>query len=248
MRFFILLFLAFLLACDSSISTNPIPKESSQLIIAIAENYDTTVVKLFTFSKNESNQWTREMYNIPAVLGETGLAWGKGLHTNPPADAPLKKEGDGKSPAGVFLVGRAFGFKSPDSVDFSYPYIHVTETVECIDDSYSKYYNRIVNSDTVDNKDWTRSEEMANVLVQYEWGIEIEHNKNPHKAGDGSCIFLHIWGGADVPTIGCTAIRKKDLLEIIHWLDKDKTPLYVALTTKDYLRLKNAWQLPDLDL
>jgi len=46
----------------------------------------------------------------PRELGRAGLAWGLGLHGNPPFPGPIKREGDGRSPAGAFELSSAFGY------------------------------------------------------------------------------------------------------------------------------------------
>ncbi len=42
----------------------------------------------------------------------------------------------------------------------------------CIDDSNSKYYNHIVNSKQISDKDWRSAENMLEILF-YEYGIEV---------------------------------------------------------------------------
>src|SRR5262249_47021952 len=39
--------------------------------------------------------------------------------------------------------------------------------------------------------------------------------------GAGSCIFLHVWRDAASPTVGCTAMAKPALAELLAWLDPD---------------------------
>ena len=45
---------------------------------------------------------------MPITIGRAGAAWGIGLH--PQQLGPRKKEGDGRSPAGVFRIGDTEGF------------------------------------------------------------------------------------------------------------------------------------------
>ena len=47
------------------------------------------------------------------MFGKNGLAWGKGIADNlDQRDGPVKHEGDGKAPAGIFKLGTAFGYDS----------------------------------------------------------------------------------------------------------------------------------------
>jgi D-alanyl-D-alanine dipeptidase len=64
--------------------------------------------------------------------------------------------------------------------------------------------------------------------------------------GRGSCIFLHIWTGADSHTAGCTAFDEGKLRDVIVWLDPKRQPLLVQLTAQDYSALRSDWKLPAL--
>ena len=81
---------------------------------------------------------------IPAVVGRNGLAWGRGIHLEPPAGGPQKREGDGKAPAGIFRLGIAFGYGPGDSAPWiRLPYQQMTERIKCVDDVASPFYNHI---------------------------------------------------------------------------------------------------------
>ena len=59
-------------------------------------------------------------------------------------------------------------------------------------------------------------------------GAVIAHNpQNLH--GRGSCIFMHLWQGENVPTSGCTAMSEENLRSILMWLDPAKDPRLVQL-------------------
>ena len=56
---------------------------------------------------------------------------------------PQKAEGDGRSPAGVFPLGRGFGFAPASEASWlKLPYLPVVEGIECVDDSASTVYNQ----------------------------------------------------------------------------------------------------------
>ncbi len=156
--------------------------------------------------------WRKVGPEIPVVVGRTGIA-----------HAGAKKEGDGKSPAGIYPIGTAFGYAP--SADFRIPYRQLRDTTECVDDAASKFYNEVVDRDQVPAADWKSSEKMRSV-GEYVWGVVVNYN-TPPVAGKGSCIFLHVWGGPNSTTAGCTAMREEDLLTVLRWLDPAKNPKLV---------------------
>ena len=69
------------------------------------------------------------------------------------AGDPAKHEGDGRSPAGVFPIGAAFGFEEEKPEWLRLPYLPLNDATECVDDAGSSYYNAVV--DRV-KPDWNR--------------------------------------------------------------------------------------------
>lgn len=116
----------------------------------------------------------------------------------PRAGDQAKREGDGKSPAGVFALSSAFGYAPQPLRGSRMPYLNLTSSTECVDDVHSKYYNRIVDRSLV-TPDWNSSEHMRDAGESYRWGIIVDHNRivagdnNPPEPAGGSCVFLHIW-------------------------------------------------------
>jgi D-alanyl-D-alanine dipeptidase len=192
---------------------------------------------------------------IPIVVGEKGLAWGIGLIDDRRVRAagdPIKKEGDGKSPAGIFALGTAFGYASHPLPGLKMPYLNLSPSIECVDDVRSKYYNRIVDRSVV-APDWDSSEKMRNTGESYRWGIVIDHNgivterdSSRPVPGGGSCVFLHIWRSHDKGTAGCTAMSQAELETLLTWLDPARKPLLVQLPQPAYQRLSHRWMLPEL--
>jgi hypothetical protein len=193
---------------------------------------------------------------ISIVVGRNGLAWGIGVVPTDdaqvrPASDPVKREGDGRAPAGVFALGTAFGYASEPLQGLKMPYLNLTLSIECVDDPGSKHYNRIVDRSVV-APDWNSSEHMRNAGESYRWGVVINHNgtvagdTNPPKPGGGSCVFLHIWYGHDQGTAGCTAMSQADLETLLTWLDPARKPLLVQLPESTYERLIDRWMLPKL--
>lgn len=206
-----------------------IPKSEADYVIVLTENNNSTKGNLYFLKKNESQKTTIIYRDIPVVIGINGSAWGKGLQPDKWNIGTLKKEGDGKSPKGIFKTARAFGYHSMHGIQI--PFIESNEKCFCIDDLNSFYYNQIINIDSV-NVDWKSHEKMKRNDALYEIGLEIDYNKDPVIKGNGSCIFLHIWRNEKSGTAGCTAMQKENLINIISQL-KNEIPCYYVLMNKN---------------
>lgn len=225
---------------------SPIPGTSAQMILVLSESFDATTGWLRRFERMPGSvDWVPVGPVTPITLGRNGLGLGIGLHEIDPGEMPVKREGDGKSPAGVFRLSSAFGYSPLEQLDeLEIPYTHVTELLECVDDVNSGYYNQLVMRDAVDEVDWESSEQMLMPGIWYEKGIVVDHNSSPVRQGAGSCIFLHNWSGPEDATAGCTAMAPPALTEIVYWLDSDADPVLVQLTESLYGEYQRAWGLP----
>jgi len=214
------------------------PKElfgnSTQLIIVTTFDWDATKGSL-TVHERSNGTWIQLGDAVPVVVGRTGLAWGSGLALPLLREGPVKKEGDGKAPAGLFALTEIFGYAAQPS-NMQMPYITATPTVECVDDVASAHYNTIVDTRDVP-KSWTSSENMLRDDDLYREGVVVAHNSNPPVSGRGSCIFLHLWNGPDSTTAGCTAMSGENLAHLTRWLDANRHPLLLQLTQSQFDQL-----------
>lgn len=213
---------------------------SHQLIVVTTKNW-TDIQGTAQRYERQGNTFRKYEAPFPVVVGKNGLAWGKGLGSVEQREGPVKREGDGKAPAGVFKLGRAFGYDS--SADTKLPYLALTSTIECVDDSRSARYNELVDGATV-SKDWDSSERMRRDDDMYRKGIFIEHN-TPASPASGSCIFFHIWRGPTSPTLGCTAMDQADISRLFNWLDPRQSPLLIQMPEVEYEHLREGLNLPE---
>ena len=220
--------------------------DSRQLVLVICDTWDATRAELQCYARTKIGQrWTPIGERIPVSLGRTGLAWGRGLQGDPPLAGPLKREGDGKAPAGIFELPLAFGYAPKgQAADIKLPYLPLTAGVVGVDDPQSTHYNQIVQVDQVRNKDWDSAEIMRRSDDLYEWGVIVNHNPSPAVPGAGSCMFLHVWRGPDTPTAGCTAMSRAQMVRLATWLDPSAKPLLVQLPRPAYRQLAAPWGLP----
>lgn len=223
----------------------PETRRCRQFIVVTTRDWTTVAARVLFFERADAGSpWKLAAPACDAVVGRKGLAWGIGLHGSAPAGAPVKQEGDDRAPAGVFGLEEIFGYAAPAAAGITaFPYRQLTASSEGIDDSRSRYYNRIVDASRIKARDWTISEIMTRPRESYRWGVVVEHNWG-QIPGRGSCIFLHTWLGPGRGTSGCTAMSRKDLLAIIRKLDSSKLPLLVQLPAGEYEKLKAGWGLP----
>lgn len=112
---------------DILINSYQIINSSEQAIIIINSVENPEYVKLFSVEKKDGI-WRHKFSEVRATIGKNGFA-----------DIGMKKEGDGKTPSGVFKLGLAFGYEK--SIDTKIPYRQSTENDFWIDDVGSEKYN-----------------------------------------------------------------------------------------------------------
>lgn len=253
---FSLLFLLFLsvnLFAQVKTVPTPTPKipfsESLQAVVVTTKDWTATSGTAQVFErKNKNSKWKKTDESFAVVIGKNGMVWGAGGLNNLPSDTQmilLKKEGDGKSPAGIFPLTSAFG--TSEKVDFiKFPYTRIEEYTECVDDAKSIHYNKIVNRMQVGDFDWKSSEKMLEIGAEYDLGIFVGYNSNPIIKGNGSCIFLHIWKNETETTLGCTAMARENMEKLLKILELAKNPVLIQLPTESYKQFQKSWKLPKL--
>lgn len=200
--------------------------DSKQLLVVTTKNWSVSSGSMQRYER-DNNNWHKVGKAIDIELGRNGLGWGIGLHMIPKDAKIIKKEGDGKAPAGIFRLNQAFGY-APFSIE--YPYEVYKETDHCVDDVNSKFYNKIVDSTKIE-RDYKSHEYMKFPKNYYKYGIVVDHNGIREgvksKTGAGSCIFIHI---KDIPTAGCTVMSESEIQEVLQWLDPKAKPLLLQGT------------------
>lgn len=222
----------------------PTPLDGArQMVLVVTPGWDSTAGTLRRFEReSDGKAWRPVGAVVPIVVGRTGVAWDDS-QVRAEAGEPVKREGDGRSPAGAFALDTAFGFDVRQIVSWvRLPYVQLRTTTECVDDSRSVHYNTIVNRDSVPRVDWTSSERMREI-EQYAYGVHVAYNAPPRPTR-GSCIFLHIWAGPASVTAGCTAMDAQALREVMGWIDPQRRPMLVQLPANAAARLREQWRLP----
>ncbi len=244
-----ILFLA--VCCLAQVKTPDAPQKkvpferSLQAVVVTTNDWDSVNGTAAIFARKDAkSDWKQDGESFPVVVGANGLAWGEMLSADMDM-AKIKQEGDGNAPAGLFPLTAAFGVGSkPNAVEL--PYTKLDQYTECVDDSNSSFYNRIVNRMQVGNFDWKSSEKMLAIGDQYALGMFVAYNSFPVEKGRGSCIFLHIWKDAKSGTAGCTAMERRNLERIVAWVQPAKNPYLVQMPKEIYNKRQRSLKLPKL--
>ncbi|HEY7513879.1 MAG TPA: hypothetical protein VIC87_05350, partial [Vicinamibacteria bacterium] len=123
---------------------SPIPAESRQMILSVSESWSATTARVRLYERSSGAPWKAVGEATTASLGRAGLAWGRGLHGEDVVGT-RKKEGDGKSPAGIFELRLATGYARGAPPGTRLSYREATPTLRCVDDVKSRYYNKLVD-------------------------------------------------------------------------------------------------------
>jgi D-alanyl-D-alanine dipeptidase len=216
--------------------TGSIPDACGQVVLVVAPNWTSTTGVLQRYSRDQASApWKPAGGPIPVLLGKGGLAWGLGLQPASNADAPQKREGDSRAPAGIFDLGPVFGQASRDELPWlRMPYQQLSPSTVGVDDPASRNYNHLVNREAIPAPDWHSCEKMWKVS-DYEFGVVVGNNPEC-RPGAGSCIFFHLWLRNRDGTAGCTALHRADFIDLLRWLDSTRRPLLIQLPAAEVPR------------
>jgi D-alanyl-D-alanine dipeptidase len=211
---------------------------SQQLLLVTTSDWNAMKGMLQRYQRSSlKEKWRAVGKPVPVVIGEHGMAWGVNSASQYSKQL-YKKEGDLRTPAGVFAIGSAFGFAPDPVIKSKIPYLAIKDSVVCVDDVNSRYYNQVIDKAGVAHPDWNSSEAMRQI-PPYELGAIISYNSEKPVSGAGSCIFMHIWRNADTGTSGCVAMSEEDLKQVLAWLNHGKKPVIALFTKEEYQRYIN---------
>ncbi len=135
----------------------------------------------------------------PATIGRAGMGWSQFFLKLARRGEPLKVEGDKRTPAGIYPIGRSFGVLASSRPD----YLHVTPDTICVNDVSSPAYNTIASRARVGPA--VHAENMSRILPMYRRGLLVDYPTDARKQA-GSCIFIHVWRSPTTGTAGCVAM------------------------------------------
>lgn len=174
----------------------PVAKETSQIVVVAGVGHTTAWVSMH--EKDLNGNWNMVM-TTPGYIGKYGL--GK------------EREGDVKTPVGVFNFNAAFGI-APDP-GCAIPYRQVDDNIYWSGDPRpGMKYNEMVDIRELPDLDQGASEHIVDYNVHYVYVLNIGYNA-ANIPGKGSALFLHCLGPAKPYTGGCVAIPQDKMLFVM---------------------------------
>ena len=129
--------------------------------------------------------------------------------------AKRKKEGDKKTPAGLFSLGKVYYRKDKiRNLKTKLKKIVIKKKMAWCDDPNNKFYNKLTFTNDKSKEKLYRKDNLYNIIVI------INYNIKPIIKNKGSAIFIHLARKNYSGTMGCIGLKKKDLLDILKTVKK----------------------------
>lgn len=149
------------------------------------------------------------------MVGRKGVGWSRTFRDLASNNEPVKVEGDNRSPAGIYRVGRPFGFAASSLVD----YLRLDPDSVCVEDPASPAYNKFVSRRAVGR---LVSKEGMRATPLYRRGLVVDYPTDAaNKAG--SCIFIHIWKKPGSGTSGCVTMPENRVAALQSFANRHAT-------------------------
>ncbi len=128
-----------------------------------------------------------------------------------------KREGDNVTPTGTFKIVKIY-YRSDriKKIYSKFKAIEITKNMGWCDDPNSKYYNQLINLPSRYSH-----EKLFKVKNIYDIIVVLNYNMKPIIKNKGSAIFIHIAKKNYLPTQGCIALKKNDLLKLLSKIRKN---------------------------
>lgn len=199
---------------------------ATRLIIVTVPNMTSVQATLHTFERRSPADaaWLRAGPPEPAVVGNAGIGWSEDYNYLGKKDEPVKHEGDGRTPAGIFRVAGPFGFES--STLGRYTRLAQGDSF-CVADPASSLYGRIVNKRLA--KLVKTSEDMS-ATPGLKRGLIVDY---PARRGAkaGSCVFVQVWGGDHAGTNARIGMPEERVTVLQKWSNQGFTA--IAIVSED---------------
>lgn len=193
-----------------------VPDSTSVLVVVEANGEETnTTGRLYAYTRQVgpggAGSWKRILNGVEALLGKGGM--GK------------TKEGDKKSPVGMFTMNTPFGI-AEKKTGFPDNYLQVNDHHYWVGDCASSFYNRLVDITQVPSFSTSDSEHLIEVSPAYNYAIDTGYNSEC-KSGAGSALFLHCFKADHSNSSGCIAISEENMITVMKAYQEKQTVILI---------------------
>lgn len=202
---------------------------AEQVIIVTASSWRTSYGTLTAFERQPDDSWKRVFGPMTARLGFSGMT--------PARD---RRQGTGKTPAGVFAISSAFGRQADPGTHLPYRKVDRNDAW-----TYNPAVPSTYNVLQTANRSWSSygpyAEHLWRYGRQYDYVAVLDYNlptgpirvdakgirrtSAPANTDKGGGIFLHVSNGK--VTAGCIAIPRAQMRAVLRWLDPEQNPVIV---------------------
>jgi L,D-peptidoglycan transpeptidase YkuD (ErfK/YbiS/YcfS/YnhG family) len=203
---------AFAQACPELMQT------ARRLVLVTVPNLTSSAGTLRLFERPRADAvWSRVGSAASVNVGSRGVAWGRTFRSLAGDGEPIKVEGDKRSPAGIYPIGRPFGFAPSPLAS----YLRLQPDNVCVEDPSSPAYNTITSEKAVHQ---SSSRDNMGAMPRYRRGLIVDY---PTDAADraGSCIFIHIWRSPASGTSGCVTMPEHRVAALQKFANEHPTVL-----------------------
>ena len=210
----------------------PVPEgrigDAKQVIVVTAPSWKATEGTLATYEKR-GGQWRVVKPEMRTQLGYGGMVRGD-----------KRRQGTGTTPTGVYEILNGFGRKADPGTELDYIRVDRNDAWT-YNPKVPSTYNVFQDADRSWKSYGGYVEDLWDMGYQYDYVAVLDYNlpegpirtgangvrrsSNPPDTGRGGGIFLHVDNGNK--TAGCIAVKKKQMREIMQWLDPDRDPVMV---------------------
>jgi D-alanyl-D-alanine dipeptidase len=192
----------------ASAQSCPEPLASARrLVLVTADGMNTALARMQRYEREASTHpWQPAGGPQSALIGRNGMAWAPMFRSLARSGEGTKVEGDRRTPAGIFKIGRPFGVAPSERPG----YLQIKDGTVCVNDLESAAYNTITTRDRIGT--FVHGEDMSRVPA-YRNGLVVDYpTDRRHRAG--SCIFIHVRLPSMTGTKGCVAVQKPDVVSL----------------------------------
>lgn len=188
----------------------PLLANARKLVLVTPDTMTSTTATMQRYTRSSSgDSWRADAGPITATIGRGGTAWSHAFRSYAAPGEPVKVDGDKRVPAGIYPLGRSFGF----GLSRLRGYMRIGEGMTCVDDPSSPAYNTITSRAKVG---WKVSGENMWRIPEYRRGLVVDYPTD-RAAKAGSCIFIHVRKPGAPGTSGCVSLPEPDVERLQHF-------------------------------